>query len=254
MFGVDARVGLTSSSLPDELIAKIGSEEHLSDLANMELNINTDDENTSTTDDEAMEISEPQPTEPKTDMCVRYGHGEDKHSDADRSPVFLQFIDCVWQMTKQFPNAFEFNEHMLITILDHLYSCLFGTFLCNCEQARMTEKLKEKTVSLWSFVNCQLEEFTNPLYASYLHKHVLFPVASMRRLELWTAYYCRWNPRMRPQEPIHLRNRELLILKQQLTKKVEELQKELDQKNLRGRGLEQPSPRPIPRISQPVNV
>ncbi|VDI02786.1 Hypothetical predicted protein [Mytilus galloprovincialis] len=149
-------------------------------------------------------------------FAQRYGHGEDKHSDADRSPVFLQFIDCVWQMTKQ--------------------------------------KLKEKTVSLWSFVNCQLEEFTNPLYASYLHKHVLFPVASMRRLELWTAYYCRWNPRMRPQEPIHLRNRELLILKQQLTKKVEELQKELDQKNLRGRGLDQPSPRPIPRISQPVNV
>ena len=31
----------------------------------------------------------------------RIGHGEDKHSDADRSPVFLQFIDCVWQMTKQ---------------------------------------------------------------------------------------------------------------------------------------------------------
>ncbi|CAC5399673.1 unnamed protein product [Mytilus coruscus] len=70
MFGVDARVGLTSSSLPDELIAKIDSEEHLSDLANMELNINTDDENTCTTDDEAMEISEPQPTELKNDMCV----------------------------------------------------------------------------------------------------------------------------------------------------------------------------------------
>ncbi|VDH95097.1 Hypothetical predicted protein [Mytilus galloprovincialis] len=70
MFGVDARVGLTSFSLPDELIAKIDSEEHLSDLANMELNINTDDENICTTDDEQMEISEPQPTEPKTDMCV----------------------------------------------------------------------------------------------------------------------------------------------------------------------------------------
>jgi len=34
-------------------------------------------------------------------MLQRVGHGEDKHSDADRSPVFLQFIDCVWQMTKQ---------------------------------------------------------------------------------------------------------------------------------------------------------
>ena len=54
-------------------------------------------------------------------------------------------------------------------------------------------------MSLWSFINCQIDEFMNPLYAEYLHNHVLFPVASMRRIELWTGYYCRWNPRMRPQ-------------------------------------------------------
>lgn len=59
----------------------------------------------------------------------RIGHGDEHHSDADRSPVFLQFMDCVWQISLQFPNAFEFNEHFLITILDHLYSCRFGTFL-----------------------------------------------------------------------------------------------------------------------------
>lgn len=28
---------------------------------------------------------------------------------------------------------------------------------------------------------------------------VLFPVASMRRLDLWTRYYIRWNPTMQPQ-------------------------------------------------------
>ncbi|KAK2084045.1 hypothetical protein P7K49_039281 [Saguinus oedipus] len=31
----------------------------------------------------------------------RVGHGNDNHADADRSPIFLQFIDCVWQMTRQ---------------------------------------------------------------------------------------------------------------------------------------------------------
>ena len=41
----------------------------------------------------------------------------------------IQFFS--YQVTRQFPSAFEFNEHFLITILDHLYSCLFGTFLCN---------------------------------------------------------------------------------------------------------------------------
>ncbi|KAL4230478.1 Myotubularin-related protein 2 [Mactra antiquata] len=183
-------------------------------------------------------------------FAQRVGHGEDKHSDADRSPVFLQLIDCVWQITKQFPNAFEFNEHFLITILDHLYSCLFGTFLCNTEQQRLKEfKVKENTVSLWSFINCQIDEFMNPLYAEYLHKHVLFPVATLRRIEIWTGYYCRWNPRMRPQEAIHLRNRELLVLRAQLQQKVEELQKELEMKNTRGHLHSSP-----PRVSSPVNV
>lgn len=31
----------------------------------------------------------------------RIGHGDKNHADTDRSPIFLQFIDCVWQMSKQ---------------------------------------------------------------------------------------------------------------------------------------------------------
>jgi len=166
-------------------------------------------------------------------MAQRVGHGEDKHSDADRSPVFLQFIDCVWQLTQQFPNAFEFNEHFLITILDHLYSCLFGTFLYNSEQQRVIADVKSTTVSLWSYVNSQLVDFINPLYTQYTNKHVLFPVASLRRINLWLGYYMRWNPHMRPQEPIHVRNRELLLLKEQLQKRLEELQREANSRGSR---------------------
>ena len=55
----------------------------------------------------------------------RLGHGDRNHSDDQRAPIFLQFIDCVWQMTIQFPYAFEFNEHFLITILDHLYRYIY---------------------------------------------------------------------------------------------------------------------------------
>ncbi|XP_074160565.1 phosphatidylinositol-3,5-bisphosphate 3-phosphatase MTMR2 isoform X4 [Sminthopsis crassicaudata] len=160
----------------------------------------------------------------------RIGHGDKNHADADRSPVFLQFIDCVWQMTRQFPTAFEFNEYFLITILDHLYSCLFGTFLCNSEQQRGKENLPKRTVSLWSYINSQLEDFTNPLYVSYSN-HVLYPVASMRHLELWVGYYIRWNPRMKPQEPIHNRYKELLAKRAELQKKVEELQREISSRS-----------------------
>ncbi|CAO2621648.1 Myotubularin-related protein 1 [Lemmus lemmus] len=159
-------------------------------------------------------------------FALRVGHGDDNHADADRSPIFLQFIDCVWQMTRQFPSAFEFNELFLITILDHLYSCLFGTFLCNCEQQRIKEDIYTKTVSLWSYINSQLDEFSNPFFVNY-ENHVLYPVASMSHLELWVNYYVRWNPRMRPQMPIHQNLKELLAVKAELQKRVEDLQREV---------------------------
>lgn len=39
-------------------------------------------------------------------LAQRIGHGDKNHTDADRSPVFLQFIDCVWQMTRQVSQRF----------------------------------------------------------------------------------------------------------------------------------------------------
>ncbi|XP_029463597.1 myotubularin [Rhinatrema bivittatum] len=158
-------------------------------------------------------------------FASRIGHGDKNHADADRSPIFLQFIDCVWQMSKQFPTAFEFNEHFLITILDHLYSCRFGTFLYNCESVREKEKVREKTVSVWSLINSEKTKYTNPFYTKEL-KRVLYPVASMRHLELWVNYYIRWNPRIRQQQPnpVEQRYMELLALRDDYIRKLEELQ------------------------------
>ncbi|CAG0913239.1 unnamed protein product [Notodromas monacha] len=124
----------------------------------------------------------------------RIGHGDDKHADANRSPVFLQWIDCIWQIMNQFPYAFEFNESLLIFILDHLYSCRFGTFLCNNEQEREDVHLKMKTVSIWSYVNANREKFESPdFYPESQQPRVLIPVASLRHIRLWSNYYCRWN-------------------------------------------------------------
>ncbi len=172
----------------------------------------------------------------------RIGHGDDKHSDDNRSPVFLQFIDCVWQITRQFPNAFEFNEFFLITIMDHLYSCLFGTFLCNSEFQRKKEEVKSKTKSLWSYTNSNIDDFKNPLYSTFPKQHVLMPVASLRRIQLWTGYFCRWNPNLRPQQPIQARNKELLLMKKEIKKRADDLQKELQTKLSRIGGVNAPNP------------
>uniref|UniRef100_A0A8I5KRS4 Myotubularin n=1 Tax=Homo sapiens TaxID=9606 RepID=A0A8I5KRS4_HUMAN len=158
-------------------------------------------------------------------FASRIGHGDKNHTDADRSPIFLQFIDCVWQMSKQFPTAFEFNEQFLIIILDHLYSCRFGTFLFNCESARERQKVTERTVSLWSLINSNKEKFKNPFYTKEINR-VLYPVASMRHLELWVNYYIRWNPRIKQQQPnpVEQRYMELLALRDEYIKRLEELQ------------------------------
>jgi myotubularin-related protein 1/2 len=40
---------------------------------------------------------------------------------SQRSPVFLQFLDCVWQVMQQFPCAFQFGEDLLLLIADEMY-------------------------------------------------------------------------------------------------------------------------------------
>jgi len=130
----------------------------------------------------------------------RIGNGDERHSDPDRSPVFLQWIDCVFQLTQQFPYAFEFNEYFLIFIMDHLYSCQFGTFLFNSEKERMVHDVKKRTVSLWSYVNSFQDLFLNPFYSSEAGANrVIIPSPAIRHLKVWKGYYCRWNPRMRSQ-------------------------------------------------------
>ncbi|KAK3607056.1 hypothetical protein CHS0354_015367 [Potamilus streckersoni] len=107
------------------------------------------------------------------------------------SPVFLLFLDCVWQIWQQFPCSFEFSEEFLITICEHAYSSQFGTFLCNNEMERKELKLSSKTVSLWSYLNRPevLERYLNPLYDP--NPAVIWPTVAPQSLELWPGMYQR---------------------------------------------------------------
>ena len=73
-----------------------------------------------------------------TDRC---GHlYENENSSKEVSPIFSQFLECIWQLTQQFPCAFEFNEIFLIKLHEHVYSCQFGTFIGNCQKDRIELK------------------------------------------------------------------------------------------------------------------
>lgn len=88
-----------------------------------------------------------------------------------QSPLFLMFLDCVWQLLEQYPAAFEFSEVYLTILYDSARISLFGTFLFNCPHQRV----KESTVSMKCYTYFFLLEITAsqlsgiPLWFSKCH-------------------------------------------------------------------------------------
>ncbi|XP_063272123.1 myotubularin-related protein 3 isoform X7 [Prinia subflava] len=118
----------------------------------------------------------------------RCGHGENSDDLNERCPVFLQWLDCVHQLQRQFPCSFEFNEAFLVKLVQHTYSCLFGTFLCNNAKERGEKHTQERTCSVWSLLRAANKAFKNLLYSSQ-SESVLYPVCHVRNLMLWSAVY-----------------------------------------------------------------
>lgn len=83
----------------------------------------------------------------------------------ERSPVFHQFLDCVYQIVRQQPTKFQFNTRFLKRLLYHYYSCQYGSFLCDSERELLqVYKCYDSTVSIWDYFNSRPNEFQNKSY------------------------------------------------------------------------------------------
>ena len=70
----------------------------------------------------------------------RFGHRSNLAANSQTTnftPTFLQFLDIVHQIQRQFPLAFEFNDFYLKFLAYHSVSCRFRTFLLDCEFDRV---------------------------------------------------------------------------------------------------------------------
>ncbi|XP_076057097.1 phosphatidylinositol-3,5-bisphosphate 3-phosphatase MTMR3 isoform X2 [Oratosquilla oratoria] len=117
----------------------------------------------------------------------RCGVGKSCEDINERCPVFLQWLDCLHQLLRQFPTAFQYNEAYLVKLGQHVYSNMFGTFICNSSQERVQAETGERTYSVWAFLRINRYRYINYLYShSY---QVLKPSYHTKDLLLWTNMY-----------------------------------------------------------------
>eukprot|EP01132_Coremiostelium_polycephalum_P005622 gene5622-6997_t len=123
--------------------------------------------------------------------------------DHEFSPIFMMFIDAVWQLTCLLPTTFQFNERFLIKIIDSVYDCRYGTFLFNNERERMHfKKMINGPASLWSAINAEpVDIYTNCFYVP--NSKPIFENFFMADIQFWTSFYLRWNDKFKPRPKIN---------------------------------------------------
>nr|XP_018912403.1 PREDICTED: myotubularin-related protein 10-B [Bemisia tabaci] len=129
-------------------------------------------------------------------FCIRLGHIY--KSNTQQSPIWLLFLDCVWQLLQQYPLEFEFNQIYLTTLWDSSLIPIFETFIFDSEKERSEASSVSPVIlrSVWDFGE-QLPErdiasFSNPLYReSPKHLEVKSGVPC---LHLWSQCYFRFLP------------------------------------------------------------
>ncbi|KAK9764084.1 phosphatidylinositol-3-phosphatase ymr1 [Basidiobolus ranarum] len=107
------------------------------------------------------------------------------------SPVFHQFLDCVYQIWTQNPTRFEFNERFLIQLHYHVYSCQFGTFLFNCEKEKFDAQPEKKTFSVWSYFNSNIQDFQNQVFEPERDELESVITPDTKYLKYWSGLFCR---------------------------------------------------------------
>lgn len=105
----------------------------------------------------------------------------------EKSPVFFQFIDSVWQMLEAFPAFFQFNERLLLRLVEMMYANTHSDFRFNCERERY-ESREQQYVTVWDDLEldpaCENQSYDASLTS------VLRPPQIAKT---WTGYFNRWS-------------------------------------------------------------
>ncbi|XP_065297962.1 myotubularin-related protein 10-B [Dermacentor albipictus] len=153
----------------------------------------------------------------------RLDHLGQGRASPEAAPLFLFFLDCVWQLQAQFPAAFEFSESYLTNLWDCTHVGIYDTFLFGNNRQRWEVLKVQPYRNVWDWVGPQsrlspqdLELFKNPLYLLQRSKELLNVRSqegagdrgvpsfnedllcldpTVKSLSVWTQCYYRWIPK-----------------------------------------------------------
>ncbi|KAM3415627.1 hypothetical protein BST61_g9148 [Cercospora zeina] len=111
---------------------------------------------------------------------------EHKVKEDEIAPIFHQFLEAIFQLQHEYPDALEFNEKFLVRLLYHVYACQYGEFLFNNERERAAQE--HLFPSVWPHFLARRREFINPSFAPKAEHTLLFP----RRSPGTRAVTVRW--------------------------------------------------------------
>ena len=89
-------------------------------------------------------------------FASRYSLG--KAPSDETSPIFSQWIDCVYQLIEQFPDEFEFTPKFLVFILMGMLSGRFANFMFDNQKEREEGGSGE---NFWDYANRHKAEYVN---------------------------------------------------------------------------------------------
>ena len=116
---------------------------------------------------------------------------KEKKKEKERSPIFIQFLHAVYQITIQYPTAFEFNSCFLLFLCDEIYSNKYGTFLFNNEKDKFNYNAPNSMISIWSDVFYNKKKYINYLYRPMTG--TINVKGEMKYLNVWNDFFFKYD-------------------------------------------------------------
>lgn len=101
---------------------------------------------------------------------IQFGHqfrtrnGMEASEYDHASPIFIQFLDCLWQMWRQHPQEFEYSDDLLVFIAVIHKTGYVEDFKYNCYKTSLAHRSVDD-VYLWEMVDAHRQDFLNKSYA-----------------------------------------------------------------------------------------